>query len=54
MLVAAPIGLGSAVYLSEYAEPRVRESAEAHLELLASIPSVVLGYFAISFINPIS
>jgi phosphate transport system permease protein len=52
MLVAAPIGLGSAVYLSEYARPRVRRVLKPTLELLASIPSVVLGYFAISFINP--
>ena len=52
MLVAAPIGLGSAVYLSEYAHPRVRRVLKPTLELLASIPSVVLGYFAISFINP--
>jgi phosphate transport system permease protein len=52
MLVAAPIGLGSAVYLSEYAPPRVRRVLKPTLELLASIPSVVLGYFAISFINP--
>ena len=52
MLVAAPIGLGSAVYLSEYAHPRVRRVLKPTLELLASMPSVVLGYFAISFINP--
>ena len=52
MIVAIPIGLGSAVYLSEYAKPRLRRVLKPTLELLASIPSVVLGYFAISFINP--
>jgi phosphate transport system permease protein len=52
MAVAIPVGLGSAVYLSEYAKPRLRRTLKPILELLASIPSVVLGYFAISFINP--
>lgn len=52
MLVAAPIGLGSAIYLSEYAKPRVRRILKPILEVLAGIPSVVLGYFAISFVNP--
>lgn len=52
MLVAVPLGLGAAVYLSEYARPRVRRTVKPVLEVLAGIPSVVLGYFAISFINP--
>lgn len=52
MLVAVPLGLGAAVYLSEYARPRVRRTIKPVLEVLAGIPSVVLGYFAISFINP--
>jgi phosphate transport system permease protein len=52
MLVAVPIGLGSAVYLSEYARPRVRRVLKPTLEVLAGIPSVVLGFFALSVISP--
>ena len=52
MVVAVPLGLGAAVYLSEYAKPRVRRIFKPIIEILAGIPSVVLGYFAISFINP--
>lgn len=50
--VAAPLGLASAVYLSEYAGPRIRQVLKPVLEILASIPSVVLGYFALRFIAP--
>jgi phosphate transport system permease protein len=52
MLVAAPLGLGAAVYLSEYARPRVRRTLKPILEILAGIPSVVLGFFALTFISP--
>jgi phosphate transport system permease protein len=52
MLVATPIGLLSAIYLSEYASPRTRSVVKPVLEILASIPSVVLGFFALTFINP--
>jgi phosphate transport system permease protein len=52
MLVAAPLGLGAAAYLSEYATPRTRRTLKPILETLASIPSVVLGYFALQVINP--
>lgn len=52
MLVAAPIGLGVAIYLSEYASARVRRYLKPLVETLASIPSVVIGFFAISFISP--
>ncbi len=52
VLVAGPIGLGAAVYLSEYASPRVRRIVKPVVEVLASIPSVVVGYFAIRFISP--
>jgi phosphate transport system permease protein len=52
MLLAVPLGLGAAVYLAEYAAPKVRRAVKPVLEVLAGIPSVVLGYFAISFINP--
>ena len=52
MVVAVPLGLGAAIYLSEYASPRVRRFVKPILEILAGIPSVVLAYFAITFINP--
>ena len=52
MLVATPLGLGAAVYLSEYASPRTRRTVKPVLEILAGIPSVVLGYFALQVISP--
>jgi phosphate transport system permease protein len=52
MLVAAPLGLGAAIYLSEYATARVRRTIKPILEILAGIPSVVLGYFALQVISP--
>jgi phosphate transport system permease protein len=52
MLIAGPIGILSAIYLSEYASPRTRSSVKPILEILAGIPSVVLGFFALTFINP--
>jgi phosphate transport system permease protein len=52
MLVATPIGLGSAIFLSEYASPRVRRFVKPILEILAGIPSIVLGFFAIAVISP--
>lgn len=52
MAVAVPVGLGSAIYLSEYARPRVRRALKPALEVLAGIPSVVLGFFAVSVISP--
>lgn len=51
-LLAAPVGLGAAVYLSEYAKPRIRRTLKPIIEVLASIPSVVVGYFAFRFIAP--
>src|SRR5688572_9829852 len=51
MLVAAPLGLGAAIYLSEYASRRVRRTIKPILEILAGIPSVVLGYFALQVIS---
>lgn len=53
MLIAIPIGLGTAIYLSEYATPRVRNILKPTLELLAGVPTVVFGYFALTFITPI-
>ena len=52
MLIAGPIGILSAIYLSEYASPRTRGTVKPILEILAGIPSVVLGFFALTFINP--
>lgn len=52
LLVAGPIGLGAAVFLSEYARPRVRRVVKPILEILAGVPSVVLGFFALTFITP--
>jgi phosphate transport system permease protein len=52
ILVAIPIGLSAAIYLSEYASPRVRRILKPVLEILAGIPSVVLGFFALTFISP--
>ncbi len=52
MVIAGPVGLGSAIYLSEYARPGVRKVLKPTLEILAGIPSVVLGFFAISIISP--
>lgn len=53
MIVAVPLGLGAAVYLSEYARPRVRAVVKPALEVLAGIPSVVLGFFALAWIAPV-
>ncbi|MCB1012658.1 MAG: phosphate ABC transporter permease subunit PstC [Microthrixaceae bacterium] len=52
MVVAVPLGLGAAVYLSEYASQRARKWLKPTLEILAGIPSVVLGFFALAFISP--
>ena len=52
MAVATPLGLGAAIYLSEYARPRVRRTLKPILEILAGIPSVVIGFFALTFISP--
>ena len=52
MLIATPLGLGSAIYLSEYAKPRVRRTLKPILEVLAGIPSVVIGFFCVSFLSP--
>jgi phosphate transport system permease protein len=52
MLVATPLGLGAGIYLSEYAGPRSRRVLKPALEVLASIPSVVLGFFALTWISP--
>jgi phosphate transport system permease protein len=53
LLVAVPFGLGAAVYLSEYARPNVRKTLKPILELLAGIPSVVFGFFALEFMTKV-
>jgi phosphate transport system permease protein len=52
-LVAIPLGLGAAIFLSEYARPRTRNVLKPALELLAGIPTVVFGYFALTFVTPL-
>ena len=52
MVVAVPVGLGAAIYLAEYASARVRRVLKPALEILAGIPSVVLGFFALTWISP--
>lgn len=52
-IIALPIGLCSAIYLSEYAKPRVRKIIKPFLEILAGIPSIVYGFFALTYITPI-
>lgn len=52
MLVATPLGLGAAVYLAEYARPGARKILKPIIEVLAGIPSVVIGFFALAFISP--
>ena len=52
-LVAFPLGVGVAIYLSEYARPRAASVLKPALEILAAIPTVVLGYFALTFVTPL-
>jgi len=53
MLVSLPLGLSAALYLSEYASPRARSALKPILEILAGIPTVVYGYFALLFMTPL-
>jgi phosphate transport system permease protein len=52
-LVCIPFGLGAAIYMSEYARPRARKFLKPALEVLAGIPTVVYGYFAITLVGPL-
>ena len=52
-LVALPVGVASAVYLSEYASERTRNIIKPVLEILAGIPTVVYGFFALTFVTPL-
>ncbi|MDQ4060986.1 MAG: phosphate ABC transporter permease subunit PstC [Pseudomonadota bacterium] len=53
LAVAAPLGLIAAIYLSEFASPRVRETVKPALEMLSGVPTVVYGYFALLFVTPL-
>ena len=52
IVVAVPLGLGAAFYLSEYASRRVRKVIKPVIELLAGVPTIVFGFFALTFVNP--
>lgn len=52
LVVCLPFGLGAAIYLSEYARPSVRRTIKPVLEVLAGVPTVVYGYFAVKFVSP--
>ncbi len=52
MLVAVPLGLAAAIYLSEYAHPRTRAALKPILEILAGVPTVVYGFFALQTVSP--
>lgn len=53
LIVAVPLGLGAAIYLSEYAPLKVRNTLKPILEILAGVPTVVFGFFAVSFVSPV-
>jgi phosphate transport system permease protein len=52
MVVAVPLGLAAAIYLAEYARPAVRKTIKPTLEILAGVPTIVFGYFALTFFTP--
>ena len=53
MFIALPLGLFVAIYLSEYASARFRQTVKPILEIIAGLPTVVLGYFALTFVTPL-
>ncbi|MEY2442009.1 MAG: phosphate transport system permease protein [bacterium] len=53
LIVAIPLGLGTAIYLAEYAKPRTRRIVKPFIELLAGVPTIVFGYFALTFFTPV-
>ena len=53
MAIAIPLGMGVAIYLSEYAGPKIRSTLKPILEILAGIPTIVYGYFALTFMTPV-
>jgi len=52
LVVAVPLGLGCAIWLAEYASPRARKIVKPTIEVLAGIPTIVFGYFALTFVTP--
>jgi phosphate transport system permease protein len=52
MLITVPVGVGAAAYLAEFAPPRVRETLKPALEMLASVPSVVVGFLGVVIVGP--
>lgn len=52
LLIAGPLGIGGAVFLSEFADPRIRSALKPIMEILAGIPSIAYGYFALVTISP--
>lgn len=52
-IVAVPLGLGAAIYLSEYASPRAKSIIKPILEILSGIPTIVFGFFALTFVTPL-
>ncbi|MEA2184872.1 MAG: phosphate transport system permease protein [Solirubrobacteraceae bacterium] len=52
IVVAIPLGLGTAIYLAEYARPRTRKVLKPMIELLAGVPTIVFGYFALTYFTP--
>lgn len=52
LVVAIPLGLGTAIYLAEYAKPRTRKIFKPMIELLAGVPTIVFGYFALTYFTP--
>jgi phosphate transport system permease protein len=53
LAVAIPLGIGSAIFLSEYAPPKLRNTLKPILEILAGVPTVVYGFFALTFVTPV-
>ncbi len=53
VVVAVPLGIGSAIYLAEYATPRVRKIVKPVLEVLVGVPTVVFGFFALNYVTPV-
>ena len=53
LIVAIPLGMGVAIYLAEYARPTVRKVVKPIIELLAGVPTIVFGYFALTFFTPV-
>lgn len=53
LIVALPVGLGAAIYLSDYASARVRKVLKPILEILAGVPTIVYGFFALTFVTPL-